>query len=148
MSDTKVVKDENQKPAETKPVVNQPVEKQPTENAKEAVERKSLDSSPTPEEAVKGVDLKHVPEKQGTGTKFFRSAQYAGLVVLVDGEQKARFTPHFDTFKGDKVLVGYLATNDKDVIKRLDGMSEVEEVSQKDYEKDTSELDLAPVYSV
>lgn len=136
MSDTKVTKDKT------------PVEQQPVENAKEAVERKSLDTSPTPQEAVKNADLAPVKEEQPKGAKFFRSAVYSGLVVLVDGERKARFTPHFDTFKGDRVQVGYLATNDKDVIERLQGMSEVEEIDQKQYDKDTSELEFAPVYSV
>lgn len=112
---------------------------------------KSSDKAPEPKKAVEKAKsepkakTETAPKKTA---KHFRSTSAAGMTILVDGEERARFVPFFDTYKGDKVRVGYLETDDKDVIERLENDNTVESVSADEFKKETSKLELAPVYSV
>lgn len=80
---------------------------------------------------------------------YFRSSQYAGLTILKKDGSSVRFTVYFDTFKGDKVRVGFLATDDKEVIERCRSL-ELEEVTEKEFNHETvdakTRLEKAPVY--
>ncbi len=76
-------------------------------------------------------------------TFYFRNARYSGLKMLIRGgkdelgaegvEHTARFVPYYDTFKGDVVRVGYLATERKDVAERCRDDSGCEEIDEKEY---------------
>lgn len=79
--------------------------------------------------------------------KFYKSSQAAGLTVLKEDGSSVRFTPRFDEFKGDRVKVGFLVTDDKEVQERLDSDPTVVEIKESEY-KEAEDLDLAPVYSV
>lgn len=83
--------------------------------------------------------------KAKSGTKFFRS-RLAGLAIVV-GEsdplhpvapETVRFVPHYERYQGDRVTVGYLATDNKRALEVLATDGNVEEISAKEY-KDATE---------
>lgn len=80
--------------------------------------------------------------------KYFKSVEYAGLTVLKEDQSSVRFTPYFDTFKGDTVRVGFLVTDDKEVVDRLVSLGGgVSEVDEKEYKDAVKKLERAPAYS-
>lgn len=102
------------------------------------------------------------PKEKANTVAYFRNPTYSGLTILVRGgepdalggegvKEKARFTPYYDTFKGDVVRVGYLKTESADVIKRCREDSTCIEISEKEYvlategDKDTPALEKAPI---
>lgn len=95
-------------------------------------------------EAQAKADAKDAPK----GQTYLKSPHYAGLVILKKDGTSVRFQPYYDTFKGDQIKVGFLATDDKEVIERCKSLGEIEVITQKDFEAETSTLEKAPVYSV
>lgn len=100
----------------------------------------------TPEEPTTAPVVDEEPKKAApkkAETFYFRNTRYSGLSILIRGgedelgalgvEYTARFTPYYDTFKGDVVRVGYLATDRKDVADRCLADSSCEEISEKEY---------------
>ena len=83
------------------------------------------------------------PAEKKSESYYFRNTRYSGLKVLIRGgedllgaegvKHTARFVPYYDTFKGDVVRVGYLATDRKDVAERCREDSGCEEISEKEY---------------
>jgi hypothetical protein len=98
--------------------------------------------------AKKAAADKAKAEKAEAGKKFFKSVEYAGLSVLKEDGSTVRFTPYFDTFKGDTVRVGFLETEDKEVVDRLVSLGGgVTEVDEKEYKEAAKKLERAPAYS-
>lgn len=69
--------------------------------------------------------------------KHFRCEAFSQLSIVVKDEVKARFSPYLERDAGENVKVGYLETDDKDVIAILANDGNVEEIDAKDYEKAT-----------
>lgn len=87
---------------------------------------------------------------QTAGTKYFRT-NIAGLTVVI-GEVDAkdaeagrvappsvRFEAFEERVRGDKVVVGYLATDNAVAIKKLAKDPNVESISEKEYSEATDE---------
>lgn len=98
---------------------------------------------------------KEVVEKKAT-KRFYKNEKIAGLSVIwqhpKDGAtatpedyKYVRFTPYYDTYKGDRVMVGYLETDNKKVADILATDSSCIEIDAKEYEKATKELVKAPL---
>lgn len=75
-----------------------------------------------------------------SAVKFFRS-RLNGLTVVLGNHKTldpseleiVRFVTRVELFQGDKVKVGYLATEDKRAHKILEADYNVEEISEKEY---------------
>lgn len=80
--------------------------------------------------------------------RYFTSMLAAGMVIKKADGSKVRFEVFFDTFKGDKVRVGYFASDDTEVINRCVDCSLVDEISESEYNKAVSKLNRAPVYTI
>lgn len=78
---------------------------------------------------------------------YLKSERYAGLTVMKQDGTSERFGIYFDTFKGDKVKVGFLATEDPEIVERALVVEGVSEINEKEF-KETEKLEPAPVYSV
>lgn len=78
---------------------------------------------------------------------FLKSERYSGLTVMKADGTSERFGIFYDTFKGDKIKVGFLATEDPEIVKRALVVEGVSEIDEKEF-KQTEKLELAPVYSV
>lgn len=92
---------------------------------------------------------------------FFKNTRYSGLTLLVRGgkddlgaegvEERARFVPYYDTFKGDTVRVGYLKTDNPKVAEIARNDSSCIEIDEKEYnlaiegEGKTKPLARAPI---
>lgn len=79
---------------------------------------------------------------------YLRSPQYAGLTIVKADGTSVRFVPYYDMFKGDKVKVGFLATDDAEVIERCESLGGIEVIDVKEFTEATETLEKAPVYSV
>lgn len=88
------------------------------------------------------------PEKPKAKEVFyFKNTQASGLKILIRGgtdelgqegvEATERFTPYYDTWKGDPIKVGYLSTTNKKVADRCREDNSCEEISQKEYKEAT-----------
>jgi hypothetical protein len=83
-----------------------------------------------------------VVEKPSKGKKFYRT-RLNGLTIILgnhkaldpDELERVRFTTKLELFQGDKVKVGYLATDDKRAHKILEADYNVEEIEEKEYNK-------------
>lgn len=76
--------------------------------------------------------------KDKSGVKYYVNRSYSAGSVTVrndDGEavETVRFVPYFDTWKGDQVRVGYLATDNKNAQETLANDESVEEISFSEY---------------
>lgn len=87
---------------------------------------------------------KTVVEKE-VPTSYFRFESFSSLQVPTDQVDEIgnpvyeRFTPYFETYQGDSVKVGYLATSNPRVVEVLTADINVEVIDQKDFEKATGE---------
>lgn len=79
------------------------------------------------------------------GTKFYRTA-IAGLNIITgdpaDGEvapESVRFDAFEERVRGDKVVVGYLATANQTAIRKLAKDPNVENIDEKEYVDATDE---------
>ena len=119
--------------------------------AKAKAEKEAAAKKAAAEKAKAEADKKAKAEKAAaakSGKKFFKSVEYAGLSVLKEDGSTVRFTPYFDTFKGDTVRVGFLETDDKEVVDRLTSLGGgVSEVDEKEYKEAAKKLERAPAYS-
>lgn len=78
--------------------------------------------------------------------KYYRSS-IAGLGFQVSEQdpnnpvapELVRFVPYYEKYQGDRVKVGYLATDDKRVFDRLEADANVEEISAKEYKEATGD---------
>ena len=75
--------------------------------------------------------------------RYFRCATTSALRILKDGERIARFKPYLETYQGDPVKVGYLATSDPVVVERCVEDYTVEEIEKKEFDKATGPKSLA-----
>lgn len=81
---------------------------------------------------------KTAEDQYPAGSKFFRSS-IAGMTVLVNADDEearksVRFAPHaYKNGMGDIDRVGFLFTDDADVIARLEQLHEVVQMSEKDF---------------
>ena len=78
-----------------------------------------------------------------TQTAYFRS-RFAGLKVVVgeapEGELEQEFvafTPYWERWDGDRVRVGYLATDNPVAIEKLSADDNVEKITKTDFEAAT-----------
>lgn len=76
-------------------------------------------------------------DKPKSGSKFYVCRAHSQLSVQVGDEVVERFVPYRERWQGEEVRVGYLATDNKDVQKRLAEDGNVEELSKADFEKAT-----------
>lgn len=74
------------------------------------------------------------PTESKSKERYFKS-HLAGLAFRDGEDEVARFVPHYETYQGDRIKVGYLAVTDAKVAKRVDEDPNTEEISKKDYEK-------------
>ena len=101
---------------------------------------------------------KVVKEDKTKNIGFFVSRKHAGLTVQVqklvknaDGttrqevDEQATFTQYYDTYKGDVIRVGYLATTSAKIAAACAADENVEQIDEKEYNKAIEELRLAPV---
>ena len=102
-------------------------------------------------------------KEEKKAVKYFRST-VAGLSVVVGyvGDENndptsvrlVRFTPYYDTWKGDRIKVGYLETDNKVAIEKLKAVYEVEEIDEAEYKKavegdaKNKPLEKAPIAAV
>ena len=116
----------------------------------------TVDEFTTEEDVVvKKEEVKEqAPKKKGKAT-YWRNKNYSACTILVRGgkdelggegvEERARFTPYYDTFKGDVIRVGYLETDSAKVAKRCEEDLYCEELSEKEYNEAVKELRRAPI---
>lgn len=89
-------------------------------------------------------------------TAYFMNRKMAALRIVwqrpkdrlnpnPDDRKVERFVAYYDTWKGDRVKVGYLKTDNPKVIEICQNDNSCEEITQKEYEKAVDELDVAPV---
>lgn len=81
-----------------------------------------------------------LPKASKTEVAYFRNPVHSALNIIVQDEkdpeviaQSVRFTPYYDTWKGDTIRVGYLETGSKAVIERARNDSTCEEITEKEY---------------
>lgn len=86
--------------------------------------------------------------KKESGKSYFVCKKYSGLTIKKEDGSKVRFTAYWDTFKGDQVRVGYLVTDDSEVVKRCESLDEVEKLTKDQYEKSIKGLSTAAQYAV
>ena len=91
------------------------------------------------------------PEKTETKSEakigYFKSIHASGLTILKKDGTSERFTSYFDTYKGDKVRVGYLETSDPEVISRCKSLNIVEELTGAEYKKELDALKKSPLFN-
>ena len=84
--------------------------------------------------------------KTSKGMSYFKSRAHGlSFVTNVDRDdsdpttavETVRFQPFYEMREGDEVKVGYLATDDPKLIKRLQADGGVEEIDKDEYEKAT-----------
>ena len=85
----------------------------------------------------KAEPMKKVESEKPSFKFYFRNAKYSALQVRT-GEAGfhvlgPRFVPFYEMFQGDRVLVGYFATNDSHEADLMRHASGTEEISQKQY---------------
>lgn len=106
---------------------------------------KTTQSKPD-DKSVTGGSTSGSQAKAKTGSKLsYFKTDVAGLRLMVDGgdtkegrmPEYVRFEPHFETYQGDRVRVGYLATDNAKAIKMAKEDYTVEQISKEDYEKAT-----------
>lgn len=110
-------------------------------------------------EDVKAVDAEvTAPAKKGK-TFYFRNTYFAGLCIQVQGHkenkatgekeqfvaEEATFTQYYDTWKGDVIRVGYLATTSEKIAARCEEDLTCESISEKEYNEAVETLKRAPV---
>lgn len=112
-----------------------------------ADENKPTTSTPAaPKQDEKPKETQSQPPKEKSTKKYFKS-NISGLAFQVadsDPEnpvapEVVRFVPYYERYQGDRVKVGYLATDDKRVLDRLAADPNVEEISAKDYKEATGD---------
>jgi hypothetical protein len=107
-------------------------------------------------EEVKQDEVKQAGSKKKAVKKYYKNEKIAGLSVIwqhpkdttlatPDDYKYARFTPYYDTYKGDRVMVGYLETDNEKLINVLSTDTSCIEIDAKEYEKATTELAKAPI---
>ena len=76
------------------------------------------------------------------GMKYYKNNKHAGQRFLVKAHEDdptkneyVSFTKVRETFQGDSVLRGYLATDDAAIQKRAEANPNVEEIKKADYDK-------------
>jgi len=81
------------------------------------------------------------------GMMFMEQASYVGDVLsfYLDNQFQETFTQYYDTYKGDVIRVGYLASRSEQVAKLCKEDLNVESISEKEYNEAIKELRLAPV---
>lgn len=124
---------------------------------KQAVEAKRAESTAEAKESreAEAKSRKDGSAEEATPLKkavaYYKNKQYSALYILVRDKtgkktvEQARFTPYFDTWKGDVVRVGYLATDSKAVASRCELDDTCESIDKKEYEEAVSTLQQAPV---
>jgi len=81
---------------------------------------------------------------------YFKCLVHPGLIVSVYKEEKlplggveqvfvreARFVQYYDIWKGDVIRVGFLATDDAEIVKRLENDLNVVAIEKKEYDEAT-----------
>jgi len=111
--------------------------------AQEAEAKKAADKAKADAEKQAKADEK----AKATGLTYLRSPEYAGLTIVKEDGTTVRFVPYYDTYKGDKVKVGFLATDDKEIVERCESLGNIEVISEKEFTKETESLEKAPAYS-
>jgi hypothetical protein len=105
--------------------------------------------------------VKPAEKSKKSKVAYFKNSYYSALKILVRGgkddldglgvKESERFTPYYDTFKGDVVRVGYLRTESEEVAKRCREDSRCEEIDEKEYnlvtegDSKTKPLEKAPI---
>jgi len=81
-----------------------------------------------------------LPKASKIEVAYFRNPVHSALNVIVQDEKdpevivaNERFTPYYDTFKGDTVRVGYFTTSNKAIIERCRNDTTCEEITEKEY---------------
>lgn len=109
-----------------------------SEKPRPAVNRPTLPEE-APQESVASDDGGQGELKDKSGMKYYRNDFYSAASVLVrdeDGDgvaDEVRFVPYYDTYKGDQVRVGFLATDNKQAQETLKADPYAEEISFQDY---------------
>ena len=129
----------------------------PTVGAPSDADKRQAEALKAEAEAKKAADkAKADAEKQAKADKaeankksltYLRSPEYAGLTIVKEDGTTVRFVPYYDTFKGDKVKVGFLATDDDEIVKRCESLGNIEVIDEKEFTKETESLEKAPAYS-
>lgn len=105
-----------------------------SEKPRPVVNRPTVPDSVDESDVVNGVPKL----KDEKGFKYFVNRNNAGASIMV-GEKAVneidvvRFTPYYDTWKGDQVRVGYLKTDNKRAIELCQEDPNCEEISFSDY---------------
>lgn len=118
--------------------------------AKAAEEKKKADEAAAAKakaDAEKKRKADEAKAAKAAAVSYFKST-ISGLTVRKKDGGKVRFSAYFDTHKGDRVKVGYLATDDKEVVEILSKDPSVEKIEKAEHDKAVGKLDSVPVYSV
>lgn len=114
-----------------------------TDNNTPAEKTRRETVSPQADKKTNETEVDNTPVETSRGQKFFRSVAHSQLSVQVGDEIVARFKPYSETWQGDQRRVGYLATDDKEVIERLSTDGNVEEIEKSEFEKATGPKSFA-----
>lgn len=101
-------------------------------------------------------EVNEVVSENKKSKRYFKNEKTAGLSLIwqhpkdvalatPDDYKYIRFTPYYDTFKGDRVMVGYLETDNKKAVDILLKDNNCIEIDAKEYKKATEELAKAPI---
>lgn len=134
--------------------------------AKAQEQPKDEEVKPTPSTTEGESQSSEAPAKKPK-MAYFKAVKHAGLTLQVqkmvkqaDGTEKqevdeqATFTQYYDTWKGDVIRVGYLATDSEKIAKAARADENVEEIKEKEYKQavegdaDNRPLERAPVPAV
>lgn len=119
--------------------------KSDADKAKEAEAAKAAAAEAKAKEAAKKKAKEdEAAAKQKSSKSYFKS-RFSGLTVVKEDGTTVRFSSFWDKFQGDDVRVGYLETDDPEVVKRLQEDGEVEEVEASEFNKKTNSLRTAAV---
>ena len=76
---------------------------------------------------------------EATKTRYYKST-IAALTLHLPAGQPVRFTPYYERINGDDTKVGYLESNDPQVLAVAEQDPNIEEISKKEYAENTVAL--------
>lgn len=118
-------------------------ESQKQKAAREAEEAKAAEAKKAADEKA-AEDAKKAEAEKAPAKKYFKS-NISGLAFQVSesdpenpvAPEVVRFVPYFERYQGDRVKVGYLATNDPRVLDRVVADPNTEEITSSDFKSAT-----------